>query len=48
MMYTARWQYESFAHNGFDGFKSALTDGGQKQGVYMHVIGNAGAMLVGV
>ena len=46
MMHTARFRYESFGHNGTEGFRDELTAGGQGVGVYMHVLGNAGAKLL--
>ena len=45
-MHTARFRYESFGHNGTEGFRDELTAGGQGVGVYMHVLGNAGAKLL--
>ena len=47
MMHTAAYEYERFAHNGYGGFRAELTNGEQNQGVYMHVLGNAGAVLLG-
>jgi hypothetical protein len=41
MMHTARFEYERYGHNGYDGFKPELTAGGQNAEVYTHVLGTA-------
>ena len=47
MMYTARFEYERYGHNGYEGFKDELTAGGQNSEVYPHVLGIAGATVIG-
>ena len=46
MMHTARFEYERYGHNGYEGFKGELTAGGQNEEVYTHVLGMAGATVI--
>jgi hypothetical protein len=48
MIYTARFEYARHINNGADGFKDKLTrPGNQGSGVYAHILGLAGAVLMG-